>query len=328
MRESGLVVQNGHSGTLLALLRTVLRQRPTYLHLDWIHSYYLRANPLKTILTLPLFYLEVLLIYHFTATRLVWTLHNIRPHRPTRLGELSDYTRRFFARHCQFVRVFSSSTAAKAIDYLRLPTDKIRVVPEGSYTSWYAEATASDGKAFLGIPDRRRLLLSVGTLHPYKGIDLLIEAYSTLDDPAWGLVIAGAAPDPGYTQQLARLVAASTARDRIIFRPGLIPDEEMPYYFAAAELAVLPFRQIENSGSVILAMGFGLPIITGNVGVPAVRLRHQSALLYDDTLLDTLQKAMQLPPETLRAIGTVNRTEVERYKWADFAAFFPARRSA
>lgn len=318
-----LGVSHGVPGTIFALLRTALGQQPDYLHLDWIHQYYLRGSLWKTYLTLPLFYFEIWFISRFTSVRLVWTLHNLSPHGSSKKDKIAAQVRRYLAARVEFIRLFADCSVERAAEYLQCDRSKFRVVPEGSYVGYYPDTTTeSAAKEKLGFPTDRRVMVNVGTIRPYKGLEKLIAAFSEIDDPDWMLVIAGAAWDRPYTDSLQQLAASSPAAERIVFHLGIVPDEKLQYYLRAADLAVFPFKSIENSGSVILAMGFGLPVVTGNLGVPATRLSAQNRFLYEVNLTKTLTEAMLHSPEQLRAIGQRNLQQLERHRWKDFAQVF------
>jgi len=89
---------------------------------------------------------------------------------------------------------------------------------------------------------------------------------------------------------------------------------------------VLPYKNVLNSGSVLLAMGFGKAVVAPNLGLIPFRLNRQTELLFDDVhpLVSVLQKAEKLDSTALKKIGDVNRTEALRYNWDDFAQFILA----
>jgi glycosyltransferase involved in cell wall biosynthesis len=86
---------------------------------------------------------------------------------------------------------------------------------------------------------------------------------------------------------------------------------------------VLPFKNVLNSGSVLLAMGFGKPIVAPRMGLIPFRLCRQPELLFQENqdLETTLLKTSQLSMEELAKIGSNNREEALRYTWDDFAHF-------
>ena len=112
--------------------------------------------------------------------------------------------------------------------------------------------------------------------------------------------------------------------DTILLVDQFIPADTLQVYFNAADVVVLPFQEIENSGSVIMAMGFAKPIIAPRKGVVKERLHQQDEWLYDleNELPDKLHDATQIPPSTLEAVGNRNFEALAKYAWSDFASLF------
>ena len=118
----------------------------------------------------------------------------------------------------------------------------------------------------LGLPLDSRVLLFFGVIEPRKGLDILIEAFTALAGahPRLRLVVAGAAPDgfDGYAAQIDAL----GIRDRVLAHIGYVPFEEISTYFSAADIVVLPYRRIVQSGVLQLAYGFGRPVVVSDIG--------------------------------------------------------------
>lgn len=319
LREAGLNVRHGMPGKFFALLKTALKIRPDYLHLDWLHQYYLRRKEWMTWVQFPFFVAEVFIIRKLLRVRLVWTLHNIYPHDWPTHGPY-QWARQFFAAQCEWIRVFDEGTVSRAAKALKVPPEKFRVVPEGSYVGYYPDQTNREAaRKKLSLPEGKRIFLYLGLIKPYKGVLELVEAFRACTLPDTLLLIAGRAMDPEYLQKIKEKVQHS----RTILREGFIPDESLQYYFHAADIIILPFRRIENSGSAILAMGFGKPVIAPRKGVLVNRLKQQNQLLYDqDGLNQLLQHSAQLTDSQLSEISEKNFKALKEYKWEDFASCF------
>jgi glycosyltransferase involved in cell wall biosynthesis len=106
------------------------------------------------------------------------------------------------------------------------------------------------------------LLLSVGRLRYYKGLDTLIQALPSIPQARYAIV--GVGPMEHDWRQLA---AMSGVGDRVVFA-GEIPDDELPYYYAACDVFVLPANaRAEAFGTVIVeALAAGKPVISTEVG--------------------------------------------------------------
>jgi rhamnosyl/mannosyltransferase len=166
------------------------------------------------------------------------------------------------------------ATSGRYIDtspYLSQFKGKCSIIPLGADVSQFAQlkpglaadlrsrllahaAAAQDAPQFV--------LLSVGRLRYYKGLDDLIRALPQI--PHARYVIVGKGPMYAEWQQLARSVGVA---ERVLFA-GEVSDLELPYYYAACDLFVLPANaRAEAFGTVIVeALAAGKPVISTEVG--------------------------------------------------------------
>ena len=111
-------------------------------------------------------------------------------------------------------------------------------------------------------PDLRTLLF-FGLIRDYKGLDLLIDAMPLLG-PGYQLVIAG--ESYGSFDKYKEQIAASGCADRIHVFTRYIDDAEVPRFFSAADLCVLPYRSATQSGITAIALHFEVPLVATPVG--------------------------------------------------------------
>jgi glycosyltransferase involved in cell wall biosynthesis len=143
------------------------------------------------------------------------------------------------------------------------------------------ELTASEAKQKLGLRPDERTVLFFGRIVPYKGLECLVEGFHRLmaRDTNCRLIIAGE-PMKGfesYMQGVRRAIAEGEGADRIRCRLEYIPDNETEFYFKAADVLVLPYRNIFESGLVFMAYRFGLPLIASDVGSFREQLTNSGA---------------------------------------------------
>ena len=115
------------------------------------------------------------------------------------------------------------------------------------------------------------VLLFFGNIAPYKGVDDLIRALSELvrDDNRLILLIVGNVKDRScraYRQELERLIVAVKMSDHVRKEFRHVPDEEVGLFFKAADISILPYRRVYQSGVLGLSYSQGLPVIAADVG--------------------------------------------------------------
>ena len=115
----------------------------------------------------------------------------------------------------------------------------------------------------LGLDSKKKTLLFFGLIRDYKGLDLLIDAMSHLDE-SYQLVIAGEAY--GDFEKYRQAIESSPACSRIKVLNRYIEDSEVPRLFSAADLLVTPYRSATQSGVIPVAYHFDLPVLATDVG--------------------------------------------------------------
>lgn len=122
--------------------------------------------------------------------------------------------------------------------------------------------------ARLGLDESLRYALFFGIVRDYKGLDLLLDAWAELTQQGAGadrrLVVAGEFyyNKEKYLQQIARL----GLQDRVILHDYFIPDEQVRYFFSAADVLIQPYRSATQSGVTQIAYNFEVPMIVTDVG--------------------------------------------------------------
>jgi D-inositol-3-phosphate glycosyltransferase len=147
---------------------------------------------------------------------------------------------------------------------------RVTVIPFGiNDTVPKSDLSPLEAKLRLGIRPGEKAILFFGRIRPSKGLEYLVSAFRQLSNEqnAYRLVIAGR-PDncEDYWSTIENSIAEDVGSGRIILRSEFIPDEETEIYFKAADVLVLPYRSIYQSGVLFLAYSFGLPVLASDVG--------------------------------------------------------------
>ncbi|MBS7290786.1 MAG: glycosyltransferase, partial [Bacteroidales bacterium] len=153
---------------------------------------------------------------------------------------------------------------AVAEDLLRLKPDaRYEVIQHPLYSHFGPRMPRRDAALSLGLDPNRKTLLFFGLIREYKGLDILLEAFSKLGND-YQLLIAG---EPyGSFSRYQKIIDASGCSERIHLFLSYIKDSEVGRYFSASDLAVLPYRSATQSGISSVAYHFELPLVVTDVG--------------------------------------------------------------
>lgn len=172
----------------------------------------------------------------------------------------------------------------------------------------------------LGIPHGGRNLLFFGLIRPYKGLDILIDAFSDLPD-GYRLIVAG---EPyGSFEPYQRQIDASPARDRIFLYPRYIRDSEVKDYFSAADVTVLPYRSATQSGISSVSYHFEVPMIVTSVGGLKTGIGDRgtgltAAAATPEAVRTEILRYFSDPQVRAGCVARI-REEKERLSWGQFA---------
>jgi glycosyltransferase involved in cell wall biosynthesis len=239
------------------------RRRVRWLHAHWPQALY-RVSRGRRSLRGPLSWLKLAVFagrLEFARAldyRIVWTIHQVLPHDET--ARIDVAAARLLARKADVLVAHDDRTAARTAELLEVAAERVEIVPHGSYVGVYPPGMGrTAARSELGI-DRERVGLCFGQLRAYKDVGVLLDAFDRVESPAV-LVVAGHPKDP----EVADAVGAAAASDsRIRTSTGYVPSERVADLFAAADVAVVPRGDGGTSGSLILALSFGVPVVAAD----------------------------------------------------------------
>jgi glycosyltransferase involved in cell wall biosynthesis len=265
-----------------------------------------------------LLFLGRLALVRSCGTKVVWTVHNLKPHEPAS-SLISAFFWPIFLRMLDGAIYLSEASRAQAFDhYPALQQKRSAVIPHGHYRPMIASAGGLPGRRearqALGLPEDKFVFLNFGQIRDYKNIPQLVGEFASLSRGDLTLLVVGSAAGNDALAAECRK-AAGDADVRFEFRH--VPDELLLKYIAASNVVVLPYRQVLNSGSVLMALSANRPVIaprSGSIAEIADQVGCSWMRCYDgeftaSALLDAVNASL---PETAEP-------EMTPYDWRSIA---------
>jgi beta-1,4-mannosyltransferase len=288
------------------------------LHLDWPHGFYTGRT----------WYWEVAKRLAFRRSlrmlppvKLVWTVHNLVMHDGGASRKEVEMIQHLID-HCSALRVMSAAAERLVRQTYRVPErTPVRIIPLGHHADFYPNQVGrAEARRRLGLADARRIVTFFGLLKPYKGLDQLLDVWPSVAGQDDVLVLAGA-PASVSTVDLATMIERATAAGaRVRLDARYIPEDEVQLYLNAADVVALPFRNILNSGSLLLAMSFGRCVVAPRMGSLPEVAEPDSYFSYDPLDAGGLRSALHeaLACDDLPRRGQAAREYALRhYSWKE-----------
>lgn len=215
--------------------------------------------------TLLMFY------YRILGKKIVLTVHNVNADkRDSRDSRLNRMTLRVQYQLSHRIFVHTEKMKSELIEQFGVRGASITVIPFGINNAVpNTSLTPGEAKQQLGLCEDQRAILFFGRITPYKGLEYLIAAFRQVASGRknYRLIIAGR-PDncEQYWETIRQDIDEEVRTGQILLKASFIPDEEAEVYFKAADVLVLPYRDIFQSGVLFTGYNFGLPVLAADVG--------------------------------------------------------------
>jgi glycosyltransferase involved in cell wall biosynthesis len=249
-----------------------------------------------------------------------------RAFRSLELGQLAETIERRVLERADAVVVVSAALADR-VQSLGIAPRKIHVIPNGADVDAFEQAEPRDVcRAALGLDDEP-VVGFVGSLKVWHGVDVLLAAFARLlaDRPTARLLVVGSGP----AEEKLRDQAADGGFEPSVTFTGSVPHEQVPRLLRAMDVAVAPFKPVDNFYfspiKLFEYMAAGLCIVGSRLGqIEEIIVDGRNGLLCTpgdpDSLYRALQWAVDSPNERERLGAAAARTLREHYTWQRTAA--------
>ena len=188
--------------------------------------------------------------------------------------------------------------------------------PHPMFENFGAVAERTEACQKIGLRTELRYTLFFGLIRDYKGLDLLLKAWAKWNPVGRRLLIAG--EFYASREKYISLIEQLGLKDRVVLHDRFIADEDVRYYFSAADALVLPYRTATQSGVTQIAYNFSLPMIVTRVGgLPEIVPDGRVGLVCEPDV-ESIAEALQelYAGDRLQTLKANFAEERKRFSWA------------
>jgi glycosyltransferase involved in cell wall biosynthesis len=213
------------------------------------------------------------------GSKIVLTVHDLLPHDT---GEAHKQAFRDLYRMVDGLICHSDNIRMRLGEEFAVPEEKVAVIPHGPFFYDLPATNSEQTLRSFNLEPGKLLVLWQGIIFPYKGIDLLLNAWQQVEannDDAFLLIVGTGAPE--FAEQIREQISRLDL-NRVQLHLRFISTEELVALYRAADIVVYPYRAITTSGALATGLALGKTIVASNLPVFRELLTdRQNALLVD-----------------------------------------------
>ena len=214
---------------------------------------------------------------------------------------------------------FSKNELSKVIN---IDQKKINIIPHGNYIDIVSpNISKSEARKKLCLDNSKKYLLFFGQIKESKGLEILLESIELLDDNV-NLIVAGKPWKTKYDKYKS-FVKSHNLNSRVIEKLHFINNEERDLFFKACDVCIIPYKKIYQSGVLLMAMSYGLPVIASDLEPnKEIIIDNNNGLLFKSESSSDLVKKINilLNDKNLHTLISKNSFKtMDKYSWKDIA---------
>lgn len=212
------------------------------------------------------------LYYKMLGKKILYTAHDINYRELVGQDSfLNSFTLRFMYNLVDHIFVHTEVMKQQLQKIYNVAGEKISVVPFGvNEVIPSTDLSTVNARYKLNVGADQKVILFFGNIAPYKGLEFLIQAMDRLKNKVENikLIVAGRIKHDCqmYWETLEKMIDNYHLNGNVIYRTEYIPENEAEIYFKCADLLVLPYKHIFQSGLIYTSYRFGLPVVATDVG--------------------------------------------------------------
>ena len=212
--------------------------------------------------------------------RIIITIHDPESFNPE-FGSLNIAKRLYKSADCAVVH--NRLSRETVFELYGLRSENVVVIPHGNYIDYTKSVpTITEARSKLKVNGVENVILFLGQIKNVKGLEVLLRAMQPVVDelPNTVLLIAGKVWQDDWGKY-EEIIGMTGIKRNVLARLEYIPNEDVPFYYSAADLVVLPYMKIFQSGALLMAMSYGKAVITSNIeGMKGIIVDGETGCLF------------------------------------------------
>lgn len=221
-------------------------------------------------------------LYKLVARKFFLTVHNLLPHDNETEEKKAELIRLYAVPHKLVVHTEKMKRAL--IEEYEVAPERIVVMHHG--VDEIPKAVSAPE------PEIALRVLIFGGVLPYKGIDIFLKALAHCSAFPVVAKIVGESRNTQYAEEISGLIDQVALPHRVVWVQGFVPESDVQGYFESADVVVLPYRYIDQSGVLFTAYRFGVPVVAFDVGAFKEYLPPYAGLLVAGKSPEALAEAL------------------------------------
>lgn len=243
-------------------------------HMHWPENRLMDPNPLWAGAMASRLIGEML-VAKARGIKIIWTAHNLAQHEKRHLHMEPWFWQAFTRLIDGWIALSPSGKELAEAKFPALINKPSFLIPHGHYRGHYRDdLSREEARRRLEIPSSAKVISSVGHIRAYKNVPHLVRTFRQVRGEDLVLLIAGRVKDAWIRDEIH---AAAGDDPRIRLRLEFIPDDDISLYMRASDLVALPYTDILNSSSALLALTFDVPVLVPTHGAMEDLQRYAGA---------------------------------------------------
>ncbi len=246
-----------------------------------------------------IFYFNILVIFNLLLVKLLFgkvvlTVHDVSSFANSSESSMFSNLIYKFTDLILTHNEFSKSEIIKGNAEL---SSSIYIVPHGNYTPFInIQKDKETSRCKLNIPNDKKVLLFFGMIKKVKGLEVLLRALKDviIETPDILLVIAGKPWENDFTTY-QKIIDENELSNHCLLHTKFIAHEDVEHYYCAADLVVLPYKKIYQSGVLVMTLSYGKPALVSDLPpLKEVVADMETAFLFESENSTSLAKKLNL----------------------------------